>query len=158
MTAMYHLLLTIKDFDVAIHVQNSILLNINLNRFIEEFITRTEILAAPKLTSDMGVYIETGLMMLKPDAVKQYVSAPLRPSLSLHPQMNVEEEAFHLFKNSWWNFLPNVLTIRKNDSTIINSGTGPFDLSDEEFLQLPAIMTSHHAPKNQIEQWIKATS
>lgn len=154
MTAMYHLLLNVKDFDVAVHVQNSVLLGLDLNSYVLEFCNRSEILAAPKFTSEMGTYVETGLMMLKPEAVKQYAVSPLRPSLSDKNEMNVEEEAFLMFKDGWWNFLPETLTIRKKDDTVTDKGSGPFDLSDEEFLQSQIIMASNHAPAELVEKWI----
>lgn len=155
LTALYNILINHSDFDVAVHVQGSVLLNKNLNDYIKEFYERDEILAAPKLLVDMGSYIETSLMFLKRDALIKFVTEPLRPSLSKNEVINVEEEAFYLFHDKWWNFLPEVTTIRKIDTTAVETKTdGLFDLKDDVFYNCPAIMTNNHATSFQIKEWI----
>jgi hypothetical protein len=155
LTALYHILLNHPDFDVAVHVQGSVLLNTDLNSYIEQFYNRKEILAAPRLSCEMGCYIETGLMFLKKEAMIKFVTQPLRPSLTTQEVMNVEEEAFYLFHDDWWNFLPEVLTIRKMDTTVIETKIkGPFDLLDDDFYESPIIMTSGHASIIDIKNWI----
>jgi hypothetical protein len=66
---MYPLLLNVKDFDEAVHVQNSVLLGLDLNSYVLEFCNRANSSRA-KVTSEMGPF-ETGLLMQKPEAVKQ---------------------------------------------------------------------------------------
>ena len=153
MAGFYHLLLNIKDFDVAVHVQNTVFLGMDLAPVIEEFMERDEIFASPKFTSEMGCYIETGLMLLKKEAVIKYVTSPTRPSLSEEKTMNVEQEAFTLFHDSWWNFLPEIPTLRKTDTTVYENGGGPFSLSEEDFLNLPVVLTSHYVTLDELQKW-----
>jgi hypothetical protein len=88
-TALYHLLLNVRDFDVAIHVQNSILLNTDLTSIAKKFMEREETLAAPKMCSEMGCFVETALMMLKRPAIEKYITSPMRASLSKTSSINV---------------------------------------------------------------------
>lgn len=154
LTGIYHLLLNIKEFDIAIHVQDSTLINTDIRPHINEFLSRDEIFAAPKFSSEMGTYVETAFMMMKRPAVEQYATSPMRPSLSDEELLNVEEEAFFMFKDSWWNFLPEVLTIRKIDDTILEDEGSPFDLSEEEFYELPILLASHCKSKKVVSSWI----
>jgi hypothetical protein len=155
-TALVHLLLNIKDFDIAIHVQDSLLLNMNLDSYIQEFYERDDILASPQYLSEGGLSIETSFMMLKKEAIKKYINSPLRPSLSKQQVINVEEEAFYMFKDKWWNFIPEVPTIRKNDFILLEptQGESPFKLTEETFLNLPLISTSTSFTKEEdVKKW-----
>jgi hypothetical protein len=153
MSAIYHSLLT-KDFDVLIHVQNRTFLGMDLNPVIEEFKKRKEILASPKFSSQIGTSIETGLMLMKREAVESYATSNLRCALSDYEQMNVEEEAFKMFGNSWWNFLPEFPTTRKRDATYDYDET-PFNLPDEMFYELPIISGPPHCSVEQFDKWMK---
>lgn len=154
-TALYHLLLNIKDFDVAIHVQDSVFLYEDLMPYVKEFLKRSEILAAPKFSSEMGCFIETGLMMLKKPAIEKYITSPLRPSLTEDESLNVEEEALLLFKDNWWNFAPEVLTIRTRDDTVTHIKGSPFDLSFDTLLNLPFFMITDDLSNEQINTWFE---
>jgi len=155
LTGIYNTLINIKDFDALIHIQDSVLLNLDLNGIVSEFMERGEILAAPKFTSDMGCFIETGLMIMKRPAVERYATSHLRPSLTTNETMNVEEEAFYMFKDEWWNFLPEITTIRKRDFTVSETGNGIFELSDEEFISSPVIMTSGYTTDEENKLWLE---
>ena len=154
-TALYHLLLNVKEFDVAIHVQNSILLNMDLTSIAKEFMKREETIAAPKMCSEMGCFIETALMMLKRPAIEKYITSPMRASLSKAPSINVEEEALYMFNDSWWNFAPEVLTARKKDNAVLDADGGLFEVSDEDFLNLPFIMASNHVNETELQKWLE---
>lgn len=154
-TALYHLLLNIRDFDVAIHVQNSVLLNTDLTSIAKEFMGREETLAAPKICSEMGCFVETALMMLKKPAIEKYVTSPMRASLSNSMAINVEEEALFLFNNDWWNFAPEITTIRQRDDTVVDSGGSPFELPEDVFLDLPFIMAANHVSKANVKKWLE---
>ena len=154
-TALYHLLLNVRDFDVAIHVQNSVLLNTDLTSIAKEFMEREETLAAPKMCSEMGCFIETALMMLKKPAIEKYITSPMRASLTKAVSINVEEEALYMFNDSWWNFAPEILTMRKRDNTVLDVEGGLFEVPDEDFLNLPFIMASNHVSYNDVYRWLE---
>lgn len=152
MTGIYHALLN-TDFDVLVHVQDRTLIGINLLPIISEFMSRKEIICAPKYTSLGGTSLETGLMIMKPEAVKIYATQHKRISLSDDPQMNVEEEAFGLFWDKWWNPWPHVSTIRQYD--VIRDAYNAFNLDESHFLQLPFIAAgAKHCDKDLQNKWI----
>lgn len=151
MTGIYHALLN-KKWDVLIHVQDRTLLGENLLPIITEFMNRPEILCAPKYSSQIGTFIETGLMMLKPQAAKIYATQHLRVSLSSTAQLNVEEEAYQLFEDNWWNAWPEISTIRQLD--VIPEKSSAFKLSEKTFLNLPFIAAGKHSDKDLTNKWI----
>lgn len=153
LSGMYHALLS-KDFDVLIHVQNRTFLGMNLNPIVEEFYNRSELIAAPKLTSQIGSMIDTGLMLMKKETAQKYVTSNLRPALSDEEQMNVEEEAYYIFGDSWWNFMPEYPSTRKYDKTY-EYDESPFYLSDELFYDLPIIAGPKHCSEEEFDKWMK---
>lgn len=156
LNALYHLMLNIKDFDIAIHVQNNTIINMDLNPIINEFYEREEIIAAPQFLSEGGLMIETALMLLKKEAILKYITSPLRPSLTENETLNVEEEAIRMFFEDWWNFLPNTTSIRKNDFIIFEDLKSPFKLSNDTFLNLPIVfMSSSYVFDDDINEWKK---
>lgn len=153
MTGIYHALLNL-DFDILVHVQDRTLIGNYLIRTLEEFSERKEILCAPKLTSQLGIGIETGFMAMKREAVLRYATSNLRCALSQYQQMNVEDEAFYMFGEDWWNPFPEVHTTRQEDHTY-STENSPFTLSKPLTARLPIIASGKHCNERYLSEWKK---
>jgi len=157
MTAIWHTLFHEPNVDLLIHCQTRNLIGEDLTPYINEFLKKEEILMAPKFSSLMGCSIDVSLMFLKPPAILFYSIGGYRQSLDTRKRvLNCEEEAFLMFKNSWYNPWDKILTIKQLDSSFLDNQT-PFKIQDKNyFLSLPFIASQPpHCEKEYSEIWKK---
>ena len=125
MTGVWKTLLEYPDFDLLIHIQCNYLLGKDFGPLLSEFMQREEQLMALNFKSALpagmqaknnNCFIETGFMALKRPAAQIYVAAGMRQCCDPDPYpLSCEEEAYTMFANSWWNPIPDILTIRQRD-------------------------------------------
>ena len=101
-----------------------------------------------------------------------YAVAGLRQSCDISPfALNCEEEAFLMFKNSWWNPWPEIPTVKQIDTTYralkknvkfensdeIYPEKSLYDITDVDyFKKLPIIANSFHVENSYLKEWLLA--
>jgi len=136
------------DIDLLIHVNENVYLNEDINPYIDEFMERDELIAAPHVLTESGKLLEAAFFMIKSDGIKKFIMETMCPSVSDKPTLSIEKEFKEIFKDSWWNFLPHIPTIRYYDLTMSDRLDSPFTLMEKDFLNLPIIYSSSF-----VKQW-----
>jgi hypothetical protein len=79
---------------------------------------RKEVLMAPAFTSFIGSSIDVSLMFMKKSCVLTYSQTGARQNFEIFSNecLNCEEEAFLMFRNSWYNPWKEILSIKQFDS------------------------------------------
>lgn len=160
---IFNALLSKDKVDLIIHCQTNLFLGVNLESMIKAFMRSEKIVMTVRVNSLWGKGLETGIMIMKPKAAIKYITQGLRSSLSTKKELNVELEAFELFKGEWFNLLPAATTIRKEivescekinpeNKVIIERG---FNLSDQQFINLPFILGPKHCSLEDYNRWIQ---
>jgi len=176
MTGIWKALLDCPDFDLLIHCQVTRYLGTDLSGYLQEFMNRPEQLFSIRFTSGFNKQldvkgIDVGFMAMKKNAALMYAVGGLRQSCDRSPfVMNCEEEAYLMFKTSWWNPWPQIPTVKQIDTTYnaLRSGNlhswgeslpkkSFYDITDiDYFKKLPIIANSIHVTDTYLLEWLKA--
>lgn len=177
MTGIWKALLDHPDFDLLIHCQITRYIGVDLTSYIQEFMSRPEQLFSIRFTSGFKKQldvrgIDVGFMAMKRNAALMYAVGGLRQSCdaSFYP-LNCEEEAYLMFKDSWWNPWPNIPTVKQLDRTYqaLKKNVMTEEMSKklpehslytitdlEYFKKLPIIASSYHVSDKYLIEWLRA--
>ena len=145
------------DFLSFIHY--SVLLGKDIKPYLNEFANRPESFMSPQFTTPRGTYIETGMMFMKPSAVKKWI---LNGSVKEYKHngiyLTIEQEATLIFNDDWFNPFDDITTIRRDSINTKHDGTnnflGNYVLTDECFIDLPFIFSlPKHCPPYLVDEW-----
>jgi hypothetical protein len=169
MVGIWKALLDYADFDLLIQCQTTRIIGQDLSGILEEFMKRDEQLLAPRFTSGTNnnyniKSIDVGFMVMKKNAALMYAVAGKRQSCDSHNSpMNCEDEAYLMFKNSWWNPWPNIPTLKQLDLTANTasdfggSTDSWYNITDlEYFKKMPIIAIGKHVELDYYNEWLKA--
>lgn len=162
MTGIWHALLNHENWDILFHIQPRVLLGVDMQPFIQEFINNDQYqVLAPNFYSQGGAKLEISFFGMKPGAVKSYSLGGLRNSFiqenDIYP-WNTEQEAYEMFYNVRYNPWPEVFTTRQIDSVANGFGApslySPFTiLNIKEYGELPLISTGKHCTVEFRNHW-----
>lgn len=162
LTGIYHALSHL-EWDVLIYAHYAVLLDLDLNSIINDFMKSDKILCAPQQITQRGNSIETGFMIMKPDAAKKFATHFCgRETItdSTNSRIATEHQALLLFSSDWYKMIPTVATIKKKLPEFVNKKLSQldkqFEITDKNFLKLPMIFgTEKHCGKKLLNQWIR---
>jgi len=117
LTGIWKALLDFSDFDVLLHVQCRNFVGQDLTSVVEEFWKRPEDVMSLNWKSSANLRgIEISFFGMKKRAAQLYTMTGLRQSCDPDPFiLNSEDEAYELFKDTWYNPWPEIDTIRQHD-------------------------------------------
>lgn len=160
-TGIWRALMDWPDFDILIHCQPQRFIGEDLTDILDDFLSSDKQVLAPGYISSQLKGIDVGFIAMKRNAAMMYVAGGLRHSCDVNPDvLNVEEEAYSMFKDSWYNPWPDIQTCKQIDvpHRFMNGqdAVSPYDITSiREFSKLPIIATEKHVTKEFYEEWLK---
>ena len=126
--------------------------------YIEEFAKTPYTICAPQELTPWGSVLETGLMIMKPDAAREWLlQSGMHDVYIDNTPISVESEATIIFKDKWFNPFDNITSIKKYHSGIKETSSEfehGFTLTNKELVNNDFIFaTTKHCSEQDIENW-----
>lgn len=168
MTGIWKTLLDYSNCDILIHCQFRTLLGEDMSENLIKFWDKDEQVMAPfyhagngTIQSSEGIMgIDVGFIAMKKRALKLYAVTGLRQSFNPEVNcLNCEEEAYYMFKDSWYNPWPKIKTMKQIDTAWLSAkkpGISPYEITDiNYFSNLPFIAIGKHVTKEFYDAWLE---